>query len=538
MIGIVHGYGLGGSGSNLWTREAVSALCNIGETVHLMCQEPHPDRFDFVTELTVYDDTGEPARRFERASHRPGRCIVHRPSLKVLPTYVRPDEPSDYVRSILDLDDPTLEDYVQRNLRALQRITRDHGVTAWHVNHTVLLSESLRRLRELAGTPFAIMPHGSALEYVVQHDPRMQAVARQVLAAADRIFSLNQEVRERLARYFPDLVLEHKTVTVRVGVDTERFRPVPRQGRSESVAALATALRDVPRGHSPRHDRHLLDAVNGATDHGAFRDLLAPATEHATAPDADLEDKLRGIDWERERVVTFVGRIIPAKGVQALIAAFPLILERHPATRVVVVGTGWLRPYLEAFILALSRGDGELATTMLTWAAERDPEGARPSGTAFLERLEQDGQLDAYFQSAQRRLRPDRVLFTGFLEHHLLAHVFPLADVAVFPSAVAEASPLVIPEAAACGCLPMGTDFAGMRHSLDALAPRLPEELRPLMRLRAEAEHTARDIAHNVSVALATRADARQALRDAAVQEYDWRQIAQTLAAQLHGLAR
>jgi glycosyltransferase involved in cell wall biosynthesis len=537
MIGIVHGYGLGGSGSNLWTREAVSALCNNGETVHLMCQEPSPDRFDFVTEFNVYDDDGEPTRRFRRGTDRPGRCIVHKPSLNVLPTYVRPDTPSDYVRSILDLDDAALEDYLQRNLRVLRRISREHGIGAWHVNHTVLLSEALRRLREADGVSFAVMPHGSALEYVVQHDPRMQAVSRRVLEAADRVFALNQEVRERLARYFPDLDLEHKTITVPVGVDTERFRPVHRHERAASVEALARALQDTDRGHSPRHAHRLHEALDGAADHDTFRHLLEPATDYATAPDADLEEKLRGIDWEREPIVTFVGRIIPAKGVQALVVALPLILQRHPDTRVILVGTGWLRQYLDAFVLALSRGDGLLGRNLMTWAAERDPEGARPSGTAFLRRLEQEQELGRYFDSARQFLRPDRVLFTGFLEHHLLAHVFPLADVAVFPSAVAEASPLVIPEAAACGCLPMGTDFAGMKHSLDNLAPRLPENLRGLMRLRPEPEHTAFDIARNVSDALDMGADARQALRDAAVQEYDWRQIAQTLARQLHAIA-
>jgi glycosyltransferase involved in cell wall biosynthesis len=538
MIGIVHGYGLGGSGSNLWTREAVSALCNNGETVHLMCQEPHPDRYDFVTELLVYDERGEPTRRFQRESDRPGRCVVHKPRLDVLPTYVRPDEPSDYIRSILDLDDEILEDYVVRNLATLRRVTRDHAIEAWHVNHTILLSESLRRLQETDGTPFAIMPHGSALEYVVQHDARMQVVARRVLEAADRVFSLNQEVRERLARYFPDLELEHKTVTVRVGVDTERFRPVAYHERGASVDALAAALADTPRGHAPQHRDRLEDAVGGAASHDRFRQLLAPAVDYPAAPDADLEDKLRALDWDRERIVTFVGRIIPAKGVQALVVAFPLILERHPDTRLLLVGTGWLRQYLDAFVLAASRGQHGLARQIITWAADRDPEGARPSGTAFFERLERQGEIDRYFDIAQRVLTPDRVLFTGFLEHHLLAYLFPLADVAVFPSAVAEASPLVIPEAAACGCLPMGTYFAGMRHSLDALAPRLPDELRSLMRLSPEPEHTARDIATNVIAALDAGADVRQPLRDAAVQEYEWRQIAQTLAGELRAVAR
>jgi glycosyltransferase involved in cell wall biosynthesis len=538
MIGIAHGYGLGGSGSNLWTREAVSALCTNGETVHLMCQESRPERFDFVTEFRVYDADGRPEVRFRRPASRAGACIVHKPTLDLLPTYVRPGTPSQYVRSILDMTGDEIEGYVRRNLQALQRISNEGGVTAWHVNHTVLLSEAFRRLRQTTGIPFAVMPHGSALEYVVRHDERMQAVARDVLSEANRIFSLNQEIRDRLARYFPDLDLEPRTVTVRVGVDTDRFRPVPRSERAVAVDALARDLDSAPEGRSARHADALAAALDAASSHEAFQAALGPATGYEAGPDQDIVSRLRNIDWGRERVVAFVGRLIPAKGVAALVAAFPLILERHPDTRLVLVGAGWLREYLEAYVLALRTGRTHSARQLLQWAAERDTEQARPSGTGFLQHLEDSGRIEAYFQSARTLLSDERIVFTGFLEHHLLAHVFPLADVAVFPSAVAEASPLVIPEAAACGCLPMGTDFAGMSHSLHSLDPHVPPALRDLMRLRPEPQHTGQDIARNVIAALDTDMDVATTLRRAALEEYDWRRIAGVMARELRGLSR
>jgi glycosyltransferase involved in cell wall biosynthesis len=539
MIGIAHGYGLQGSGSNLWTREAISALCNNGETVHLMCQEIHPERYDFVTRFLVYDDAGRPEERFQRETTRPGQCIVHKATLNVLPTYVRPDRPSDYVRSILDLEEEALEEYLERNVRVLRAIGQEHGVRAWHVNHTILLSEALRRLQAEGAARFAVMPHGSALEYVVRHDDRMRDVARRVLHAADAVFALNQEIRERLAQYFPDLHLEEKTVTVRVGVDTERFSPVPPGRRHESVEALTSALDGVARGRGQDHIRIARQALGQAPDRETFDGIVRARLEYPPAPDAGLEDRLRTVDWAHEPVVTFVGRLIPAKGVAALVAAFPLILERHPEARLLVVGTGWLREYLEAFVIALQEGQGDRARTILQWAAERRQEGARPFDLGLLDALERDGRFDDYVRNASRSLQGERVLFTGYLDHPLLAHVFPLADVAVFPSAVAEASPLVIPEAAACGCLPMGTDFAGMKHSLDSLARRLPAAVHPLMRLRPEPEHTGLDIAANVNAALDQLRDGDLAtgdLRQAAVDEYDWRTIAGVLADQIRAL--
>jgi hypothetical protein len=47
MICILHGYLLEGSGSNLWTRSIIQSLCRQGKTVHLMCQENHPEIYDF-----------------------------------------------------------------------------------------------------------------------------------------------------------------------------------------------------------------------------------------------------------------------------------------------------------------------------------------------------------------------------------------------------------------------------------------------------------------------------------------------------------
>jgi hypothetical protein len=82
----------------------------------------------------------------------------------------------------------------------------------------------------------------------------------------------------------------------------------------------------------------------------------------------------------------------------------------------------------------------------------------------------------------------------------------------------------------------MGTDFAGMHHSLQSLAPRLPDDLARLMRLDPEAEGTAADIVANVNAALDADADVADALRNAAVEEYDWHGIADTMVRELNRL--
>ncbi|MBS7639806.1 MAG: glycosyltransferase family 4 protein [Candidatus Bathyarchaeia archaeon] len=60
-----------------------------------------------------------------------------------------------------------------------------------------------------------------------------------------------------------------------------------------------------------------------------------------------------GID-PSERIVLFVGRLVPQKGVEYLIMAAPKIVERHPEARIVIVGDGWSKDYLLS--LAASTG--------------------------------------------------------------------------------------------------------------------------------------------------------------------------------------
>ncbi|MEM2309706.1 MAG: glycosyltransferase family 4 protein [Candidatus Bathyarchaeia archaeon] len=60
-----------------------------------------------------------------------------------------------------------------------------------------------------------------------------------------------------------------------------------------------------------------------------------------------------GID-PSERIVLFVGRLVPQKGVEYLIMAAPKIVERHPDARIVIVGDGWSKDYLLS--LAASTG--------------------------------------------------------------------------------------------------------------------------------------------------------------------------------------
>ncbi len=240
MICILHGYLLEGSGSNLWTREVVRALCRQGEGVHLVCQENHPEDYDFIAAVYAYEPDGQRITLFERDTSYQGRCVLHKPRLgDTLPVYVG-DKYEEFARAVpmVELPDREIEAYLGRNVAVAERVVREGGVSVLHANHAVLMSVVAERVAAATGVPYAVMPHGSAIEYAVKKDPRFHALAESALARASRIIVIGGEMRRRVRDTFPAVPdLDQKLSDLPLGVDTSAFTPVARSGRSESFGS-------------------------------------------------------------------------------------------------------------------------------------------------------------------------------------------------------------------------------------------------------------------------------------------------------------
>jgi glycosyltransferase involved in cell wall biosynthesis len=548
MICILHGYLLEGSGSNLWTRSVVDSLCRQGETVHLMAQENHPDRYAFITEAHHYFPDGSIDTFYERAGQGPpGRCILHKPVLgDTLPVYVWDHyEEFSHVVPMVDLPDDEVEAYLDANVRALTRVVRENDVTAIHANHAVLMSVVAQRVGEAEGIPFSIMPHGSALEYAVKRDPRFLRLATSAFTAAGRIFVLGEEMRTRVRTIFPGVPgIEEKMVDLHLGVNTGEFEPVPRSGRARKIGELVDSLSGLARGRSPAQTAAMLSGLRGDLAGAGLEEALAVGRDYASRqPDAELEERLEAIDWESEPTLLYVGRLISAKGVQEVVAALPLLLERAPSLRFLLVGHGPLREPLEAMLWALEHGERGLFERIVAEgrALEGDPEGeggahALTKVSLFLDALRAEGTLDAYYDAGRRHVRADRVIFTGYLTHRELRHLFPCCDAAVFPSLVKEAGPLVFLEALASGAFPLGTYFGGMKASIDAVSEVLPPEVAEVMKLDPAPERTVRDVVRHVPLALEMGERYKETLFQLARDRYDWSSVGHTLTSELGSL--
>ena len=315
MICFLHGYLLEGSGSNLWTRSIIQSLCRTGHTVHLVCQEPHPEHYDFIAEAWHYLPNGDVVNRLTRDVPYPGRCIMHKPVLgDLLPVYVWDKyEEFSQVVPMVELPTADIESYIERNVAVVREVVQRHDITVIQANHLVLMSVVAQRV----GLPYVVMPHGSALEYAVKPDPRFQEYAREALRHARLLLVSSAELGERVRALFEAVLPPIREI--RVGVDTGSFHPVARTDRTRNIAHAIELLAAIPHSDDP----------------------------NAKIPDRDAERTLRSIDWIDGDTIIYVGRLIEEKGVQHVVEAMPGILERRPNAQLIVAGHGPLREQLE-----------------------------------------------------------------------------------------------------------------------------------------------------------------------------------------------
>ncbi|MEA2331313.1 MAG: hypothetical protein QOH58_1451, partial [Thermoleophilaceae bacterium] len=238
---------------------------------------------------------------------------------------------------------------------------------------------------------------------------------------------------------------------------------------------------------------------------------------------------LGALDPARDRIVVYVGKLIASKGVELLLAAWPLVLARVPDARLLVIGFGGFREALEGLAAALARGDLDAAASL------RGEDGRElPELAAFLAGL---GPEAAAYRAAAAGIA-GRVHWAGRLEHYEVADVLPAADAMVMPSTFPEAFGMVAAEAAACGALPVVAGHSGMAEVARALAEAAPAEVRPWLTFEVGPDavnQLADRLASWLEAEPGLRAEAREAIVRVARERYSWDGVAATVIAAAEG---
>jgi glycosyltransferase involved in cell wall biosynthesis len=368
-------------------------------------------------------------------------------------------------------------------------------------NHLVMGPVVVARGLEGLDVPYAVKVHGSALEYTVKPHPRFLPYAREGLAGARAVLVGSRHTAESLWAAMDDPELERRTRLGPPGVDVEQFGPREPAAARAGLEALAERVRS---------------ARAGTAGSSFARDLTAAA------------DALAGLDPERDRLVVFVGKLIASKGMELLLAAWPLVLARVPDARLVVVGFGAFREGLEQLAADLARG--ELAAARATRGEDGGPLELLQ---AFLDGL---GDAGAYVEAAAAL--PERVTWVGRLEHDELADLIPAAEAMVVPSTFPEAFGMVAAEAAACGTLPVVARHSGLAEVAETLAGAVPEAVRPLLGFDLGPQAVPQLAAALIGWLEAPdelRAAAREAMVAVTRERYSWEGVAKTVLAAAQG---
>jgi glycosyltransferase involved in cell wall biosynthesis len=505
---IFHGYLLRGTGSNVYNALLATALARQGHEVHLLCQERHPEDVDAVGAAGDWDDGGVLRVRPIRDGRR---VTTYRPDVgPVLPVYVADRYEGVQARTFAELDDAAIADYVARNVAAVAEVAERVAPDIALANHLVM--GPLILARALAeSVPYAVKVHGSALEYAVKPQPeRFLPAAREGLARARTVLVGSRHTAESLWAAMEDPELPARTRLGPPGVDVEAFAPRPRAQATAELHALAAGLAEEALAAPP--------AAEGDGMVSAF-----------TRDPAEAARALRDLDGERDRLVTFVGKLIVSKGVDLLVAAWPLVLASVPDARLVVVGFGGYRDALERLLAALAAGD--LATVRGLAAEGRAAEGGPHAPLmlleAFLDDLEAAPDRDRYLAAARRL--PGRVVLTGRLEHEELAPLLAASEAQLVPSTFPEAFGMVAVEAAACGALPVVADHSGLGEVRAILASAVPVGARAWLGFAA-GPRAVRDLSDRVIAWLqapeALREATREGLETVARERFSWDGVA------------
>jgi glycosyltransferase involved in cell wall biosynthesis len=206
-----HGYLLGGTGSNVYTRALAREWSLAGHDVTVVCQDRHPE---------LYDLGG-------------ARVVVPELPGGLLPTFILDRYEGLEARLLGDFTPEERDAYVAANAAALRELGRADLVFA---NHVLLGAP----VGAASGMPFRVKAHGSELEYAMRGRPDLADWGAETLAEADVVFAGSEHIQHVLDEICGRV---DRVEIVPPGVDVDAFRPEP---RGEALAELLDEARRDP----------------------------------------------------------------------------------------------------------------------------------------------------------------------------------------------------------------------------------------------------------------------------------------------------
>ena len=253
-----HGYLLGGTGSNVYTRALAREWSRAGHDVTVFSQEPHPELYDLGGANVVRPDIGG-----------------------LLPIFVLDEYEGLEAKLVQDFTEDERERYVTANSDALRAHLPADLVFA---NHVVLGGP----VAAASGARFAVKAHGSELEYAMRGNEELSAWGRESLERAEAVFVGSEHIRHVLEEVVGHVDRVH---VVPPGVDVELFRPLP---YDEALRGLLAESRADPPN---------------------------PGNANERLPDEGNAERLKAFFEGDQPTVLYFGKLIRNKGIHVLFEA-------------------------------------------------------------------------------------------------------------------------------------------------------------------------------------------------------------------------
>jgi glycosyltransferase involved in cell wall biosynthesis len=222
-----HGYLLGGTGSNVYTRAIAREWSRAGHDVVVVSQEGNPELYDLGGAQTVRPDVGS-----------------------VLPVFVLDRYEGYEVKLLQDTTQDERDRFVEANAATLRELGPADLVFA---NHVLLGGP----VGAASGLPYAVKAHGSELEYSLRGNEELARWGRETLAGARAVFVGSAHIRSVVAEVVGHVDRVHE---VPPGVDIDDFRLEPRE---QALAALVEES-DRDRPNPGNSNERLPDKGNAA----------------------------------------------------------------------------------------------------------------------------------------------------------------------------------------------------------------------------------------------------------------------------------
>jgi glycosyltransferase involved in cell wall biosynthesis len=260
-----HGYLLGGTGSNVYTRSLARAWSRAGYEVVVFCQEPHPERFDL------------------------GGAEVVRPAAgPVLPVFVLDRYEDMEARPLAELSRAERDHWVEGNAAAV----REHLPADFLLVNHVLTGAPVG---VATGAPFAVKAHGSELEFAIRGNAELAGWARETLVHARDVYAGSGHIRRVLAEVLGPGEHLARVREIPPGVDVDELRP---ESREHALVSLVEEARRDPPLVGERH------------------------------PDPGNAERLERFLEGGEPTIVFVGKLSEEKGVLLLLEALERVEAR------------------------------------------------------------------------------------------------------------------------------------------------------------------------------------------------------------------